>query len=93
MAFTSSNFFAGSSRKVLGCLLNQFGPFLTHWLHLGILLLLLGLLLREFLLQDQRVLHLLLQDQGSNPPGTDGEQDGMEGYLCQGEAQVCQAEG
>ena len=59
----------------------------------GVLLSLLGLLLRECLLQDQRVLHLLLQDQGSNPPGTDGDQDGMEGYLYQGETQVCQAEG
>ena len=34
-----------------------------------------------------------LQDQGSNPPGTDGDLDGMEGYLYQGETQVCQAEG
>ena len=43
---------------------SKFGPFLVHWLHLGILLSLLGLLLRECLLLDQRVFHLLHQDPG-----------------------------
>ena len=53
---------------------------------LGILLLLLGLLLREFLLQDQRVLHLLHQDQGSGPPHTDSCQECFEGYPSQGKS-------
>ena len=60
---------------------------------LGILLLLLGLLLRECLLQDQRVLHLLHQDQGSGPPHTDSCQGCFEGYPLQGKSNAQKEEG
>ena len=60
---------------------------------LGILLLLLGLLLREFLLQDQRVLHLLHQDQGSGPPHTDSCQGCFEGYPLQGKSNAQKEKG
>ena len=60
---------------------------------LGILLLLLGLLLREFLLQDQRVLHLLLQDQGSGPPHADGYQGRNEGCPSQGKSDAQKGKG
>ena len=53
---------------------------------LGILLLLLGLLLRECLLQDQRVLHLLHQDPGRGPLYTDRNQGSFEGYPSQGKS-------
>ena len=60
---------------------------------LGVLLLLLGLLLRECLLQDQRVLHLLHQDPGRGPLYTDRDQDGFEGYPSQGKTHAHKAKG
>ena len=78
------NFFFKEGFRQL--LLKKFVLLLMHLLHLGILLLLQGLLLREFLLQDQRVLHLLHQDQGSGPPHTDSCLGCFEGYPLQGKS-------
>ena len=62
-------------------------------LHLGVLLLLLGLQLCELLLQDHRVHRLLLQDQGRYPLCTRREQGGVEEYPQWGLTQVFQVTG
>ena len=74
-------------------LLKMIGPFLTHWLHLEVLHLLLGLLLRECCYKIREFFVYFIKIQAGGPLITDIGQDGLEGIPPKGKTYVYKVEG